>query len=165
MPSLARIIAGHNSKVLRGGGATPQGPNCNCRGKPCPMEGRRCCDPGVIYQATVAEDNGSSETYLGLSEPSWKLRFNNHTASFKHRHKRTETMLSKHVWKLKDEGKEFEFEKWKILARGKAYSPSSNCCRLCLKEKYFLMFKPEQGTLNKRNEFYSHCRHMASWLV
>ena len=102
---------------------------------------------------------------MGLAETQWKLRFNNHTASFRHRHKRSETMLSKHIWKLKDEGKGFEFEKWKILARGKAYSPSSNCCRLCLKEKFFLMHKPEQGTLNKRKEFYSHCRHIASWIV
>ena len=145
-------------------GTLPAGPACNCRGKPCPMEGRRCTDSEVIYQATVTGDDGSEECYLGHTATQWKLRFNNHTASFKHRSKKGASMLSKHVWKLKDQGTTFSI-KWKILARGKAFSPSSGRCRLCLKEKYFLMHRPELGTLNKRDEFYNSCRHKTGLLV
>ena len=32
-------------------------------------------------------------------------------------------------------------------------------CRLCNTEKYLVMFKPEDATINKGTEFYSTCRH------
>ena len=128
------------------------------------MEGRRCRESSAVYQATVSADDGSEETYVGISESQWKLRYNNHTQSFRHASKKTASMLSRYIWKLKDKKINYRI-KWKILAKAKAFSPSSRCCRLCLKEKYFLMHKPELGTLNKRDEFYNHCRHMTNKLV
>ena len=193
MPSLGKIIAGHNRKVLYpplsgtsgggnegggagrgdGGGASAGGTGgaaaaalkCNCRKKPCPMEGERCREKEVVYQAKVTSENGTTETYLGLSATEWKLRYNNHTASFKHRNQRTKTCLSKHIWELKDAGVGYTMGKWKIVAKGRPFSPSSNCCRLCLKEKYLIMHKPELGTLNKRQEFFNSCRHKTSLLL
>ena len=41
---------------------------------------------------------------------------------------------------------------WKILARAKGYNPITGVCRLCLKECYFLLFKTETASLNKRGE-------------
>ena len=192
MPSLGKIIAGHNRKVLAAapggaggggdegggggggggsghgaggaGGAVPAAPKCNCRRKPCPMEGERCRESEVVYQTTVTGEDTSVESYCGLSATEWKLRYANHTASFKHPSKRSETTLSKHVWKLKDDKIGYSIG-WKILAKGRPYSPSSDCCRLCLKEKYFLMHKPELGTLNKRQEFFYSCRHKTSLLL
>ena len=38
-------------------------------------------------------------------------------------------------------------------------------CRLCLKEKFFIMFAPATASLNKRNEVYNSCRHRASKLL
>ena len=58
MPNLGKLVAGHNTKVT-----TPTTnywePNCNCRGKNavCMMEGSRCMDEGVVYQAEVTADN------------------------------------------------------------------------------------------------------------
>ena len=128
------------------------------------MEGERCRESEVVYQATVTGEDTSVESYCGLSATEWKLRYANHTASFKHPSKRSETTLSKHVWKLKDDKIGYNIG-WKILAKGRPYSPSSDCCRLCLKEKYFLMHKPELGTLNKRQEFFYSCRHKTSLLL
>ena len=164
MPSLRRIIAGHNRQVLREAEPAAEAPPCNCRVQPCIMEGRRCRESSAVYQATVSADDGSEETYVGISESQWKLRYNNHTQSFRHASKKTASMLSRYIWKLKDKKINYRI-KWKILAKAKAFSPSSRCCRLCLKEKYFLMHKPELGTLNKRDEFYNHCRHMTNKLV
>ena len=52
-----------------------------------------------------------------------------------------------------------------ILARASSYNPSSGMCRLCLKEKYWIMFAPATASLNKRNEIFNSCRHRASKLL
>ena len=54
---------------------------------------------------------------------------------------------------------------WRIIARSKAYNPTNDQCRLCNKEKYFIMFSPEGASLNARSEFYSSCRHKAKHLM
>ena len=72
--------------------------------------------------------------------------------------------LSAHVWELKDKGHTYTIT-WQILARASSYNPSSGMCRLCLKEKFFIMFAPATASLNKRNEVYNSCRHRASKLL
>ena len=74
------------------------------------------------------------------------------------------TRLSDHVWKLMDKGSPFTIT-WQILSRASSFNPSSGLCRLCLKEKFFIMFKPATATLNKRNEIYASCRHRTSKLL
>ena len=37
-------------------------------------------------------------------------------------------------------------------------NPSTNSCRLCLVEKFTIMFKPELASLNQRDEFFTHWR-------
>ena len=32
-------------------------------------------------------------------------------------------------------------------------------CRLCKREKYYILFEPDGATLNKRSELYNTCRH------
>ena len=172
MPSLSKIIAGHNTKVMANNGEDlpvqrPFNSNCNCRGGTvkCPMEDARCKDASVMYQATLIEEGKPDETYVGVSYPSWKLRYNNHTASFRHRAKRIESSLAGHIWKLKDEGREDFTLKWRTLARVPSYNPSTNSCRLCLTEKYTILFKPELSSLNQHDEFFSHCRHKLAKLL
>ena len=46
---------------------------------------------------------------------------------------------------------------WKILRKSKPYGNKSKKCQLCLLEKFFIIFKPELGSLNKRNELASSC--------
>ena len=68
----------------------------------------------VVYQATVTtENNTPDQTYVGLTENSFKTRFTNYNASFNHPIKKLNTELSKHIW-LKDAKINFHIT-WKIL--------------------------------------------------
>ena len=99
---------------------------CNCR-KPaeCPMDGN-CLKESVIYQATVTtDDNNPPQTYVGLTENSFKTRYSNHKTSFSNSNKRFSTELSKHIWHLKDNESKFKVT-WKILKQAAPYNPASN---------------------------------------
>ena len=70
MPNLGKIVAGHNARV-----ASPtinlREKNCNCRGKNtiCMMEGARCMDKEVVYQAEVTAPSKPSMKYVGVCAP------------------------------------------------------------------------------------------------
>lgn len=136
-----------------------QNKKCNCRKKDtCPLNGN-CLQSTVIYQAKVTrKDNNTHETYVGLTENDFKTRHRNHKSSFRNTSSRNSTELSKYIWQLKDRNIDFSTT-WRILARAKPYSSVSKKCNLCLLEKFFIICKPELGTLNKRNELVSSCRH------
>ena len=155
-----QIIDGHNKTILKKESQPPQDQAekaCNCRNKnECPLEGA-CLTKEIIYQATVVSDN-STETYIGATSTEFKTRWRNHQVSFKSEKRKNDTELSKHLWKLKSERKNFAM-KWKILAKAKAYTNITKRCNLCLTEKYFIITKPHLATLNKRNELISTCRH------
>ena len=166
MPNMKEIIASQNKSITRK--TDPIAPikdTCNCRNDSiCPLEGK-CQTAGVIYQATVTrEDNNKEETYIGLTEKDFKTRFRVHTCTFRDRNKRNSTALSQYIWSLKDKNIVHEI-KWKIVARSKAYSTSTKKCNLCLKEKYFIICKPQMSSLNNRNELASECRHRKKHLL
>ena len=133
--------------------------NCNCRQKnACPLNGN-CLQTSVIYQASVTrKDNNKTETYIGLTENEFKVRYRNHHATFRHNKERNSTELSKYIWYLKDSNIEHSIS-WKILSSNQPYNSSSKRCNLCLKEKFFIICRPDLSTLNKRNELVSSCRH------
>ncbi len=166
MPNLKNIISQHNkSAEKQNEPPQPQQPNCNCR-RPneCPLD-NQCLTHGIVYEATVTrEDNNKKETYIGLTADQFKTRYNNHRSSFRHEPQRTDTSLSKYIWKLKDKQIKFNI-RWKIVARSKAYSPGSRSCNLCLREKYYIICKPEMSTLNNRNELATECRHKTKNLL
>lgn len=165
MTNTKQIIANHNKEILRKAEPDPPTKTCNCRQPDnCPLDGK-CLTPKVIYQATVKrEDNQHEETYVGLTENSFKLRYNNHTCSFVNNSKRTATTLSRHVWKLKDQNIPHSIT-WRIIDKANSYSPSSKKCNLCTKEKYFIICKQEMATLNSRSELASVCRHRKKHLL
>ena len=102
---------------------------CNCRKKEeCPLD-RECLVSEVVYQATVATQD-AREIYIGLTANQFKERYRNQQTSFKHVKRRNETELSKHLWKLKDENKEFTVA-WKIIAKAKPYTNLTKRCHLC----------------------------------
>ena len=81
MPNVKNVIDGHNKKIRdeskKNKEQESQEKTCNCR-KPadCPLNGQ-CLTKSVIYQATVTtEDDGSKETYIGLTKNVFKERFN-----------------------------------------------------------------------------------------
>jgi len=59
---------------------------------------------------------------------------------------------------LKDRDRAFNIE-WKLIDRGTPYNPVTRKCRLCLKEKFTIIYKRENATINKRSELFSSCRH------
>ena len=168
--NMAQVITRHNKQVSSQSKqpAAPAKSECNCQKAhlPCIMGGT-CVAGNVIYQGAVTRhDTGKTDFYTGLSEPSWKLRWGNHKQNFKtdSRANRTATCLSKHIWMLKDKGVGYSI-KFKQLAKAKSFNPITKVCRLCLTEKYFLMFKPEGATINSRSEFFSACRHKSKLLL
>ena len=74
------------------------------------------------------------------------------------------TELSNHTRELKDNGMDFRID-WTIWDRAQPFNPTSKKCRLCLIEKYHLMFSKECATLNRRTEFYAACRHKTKKLI
>ena len=89
---------------------------------------------------------------------TFKKRFNAHNSDFRHSKNRKKTMLSKYVWHLKDNNIPYELS-WSILGKAKSFNPVTGVCRLCLLEKYFIMFNSKDATLNSRDELYNPCRH------
>ena len=151
MPNLAQKIDRHNKSTLRKTNAVlPKA--CNCRQPAhCPLESN-CLRSAVICQATVAtEDSRPAETYVGLTENSFKTRYSNHKSSFRDPNKRLSTELSKHIWHLKDAKIGFSLT-WKILKQVAPFNPASNRCNSCLWEKYFIICRADLASLNKRNE-------------
>ena len=164
MPNLKQKIDGHNKSTLRKTNAVPP-KACNCRQPAhCPLDGN-CLKSAVIYQATVAtEDNRPAETYVGLTENSFKTRYSNHKSSFRDPNKRLSTELSKHIWHLKDAKIGFSLT-WKILKQAAPFNPASNRCNFCLWEKYFIICRADLASLNKRNELVTSCWHPRKFLL
>ena len=156
MPNMNQVLSKHNAKV-RNKQAPKPNPGCNCRGGPpkCPVGGS-CLTPGVVYQATV-DAGGNSKTYTGLTARKFKERYYEHKQDMRDE-KRAGTGLSNHIRKLKTSNTPFEI-KWKILAKCPPFNPVTRQCRLCLQEKYFIIFQPEGSTLNDRSEIFATCRH------
>merc|ERR1711954_553467 len=135
----------------------PEERKCNCRDEPCPVGGT-CLTPDVIYQATVRRvDNGHTENYIGLSGGPFKERFRVHKGNIRNRNE-DGTKLSNYIWDLKRQNLEYEL-KWKYIAKASSYKPSAGKCNLCIKEVFFIMFKPQEATLNSRSEFFNPCPH------
>ena len=119
----------------------------------------------MVYGATVTDEStGDKETYTGLTEGRFKTRFNSHAGNFRNRNQQHKTTLSTHVWKLKDMGRPYRVT-WTILARARGFNTSTGVCRLCLVEKFFIMFHRETASLNSRREIYSSCRHRRGKLL
>ena len=69
-----------------------------------------------------------------------------------------------HVWDLKDANIPFN-TKWSILAKASSFNPITGKCRLCLKEVYYILFKPETASLNSRIEAFGYCQHKKQWAL
>ena len=99
---------------------------------------------------------------MGLTDSTFKIRFNGHSNSFRHLKNRHETTLSNHIWDLKLKNIDFQVS-WKIISKARSYSPTNKICNLCNREVYFIIYKSNMATLNKKNELMSHCRHRAKF--
>ena len=165
LPNMGAQVAKHNSKVLRGP-TNRDPPSCNCQKSKvskCPLPGA-CNSNGVIYQATVTNSMGDEEHYLGLAK-NFKKRYSKHKASLKTNKRKGSTTLSTYYWHEKDAGRDPDVM-WKIIENNiPAFNPVTKTCRLCLREKFNIVLKPESATLNSRQEIYGSCRHKYSKLI
>ena len=168
MSNTKQIIDNHNKRILHWSyssytkdnkDGTRTNKTCNCRQKNnCPLNDN-CLQSSVVYQATVTRnDNNTSETYIGLTETEFKTRHRIHTASFRHANHKNSTELSKQIWTLRNDNIEYSIS-WCVLTSSSPYNSSSKTCKLCPKEKFLIICRPDLSSLNKRNELVSSCRH------
>ena len=87
------------------------------------------------------------ESYIGLTEGTFKARYNNHKTTFTNVEKRNSIALSKYIWSLKDKNIGFNI-KWSIIQRSVAYTNGSSRCNLRNLVKYYIICHPELATLN-----------------
>ena len=164
MPNMAQAVSGHNKKLLKEENQTDGG--CNCQGGPlsCPVGGK-CLTSNVIYEATVTQRiTGLKETYTGVTSRKFKDRLYEHRTDMNRVKARDNTRLSAHIWELKDSGIDFDV-KWRIKDRATPYNPSTRSCRICLKEKFHILYNREGASLNKRSEIFNTCLHRKQKLL
>ena len=164
MPNMSSLVSSHNTKLLSDD--THQAvQGCNCQGGPanCPLTTPECGKDNVIYVSSITSPDGA-EHYTGLTGGTFKKRWYKHTSDFRNIKERNSTRLSSHIWNLKEQGKPFSIE-WDIMDRAPTHNPISQKCRLCLKEIFYIMFRPESATLNHRNELFNTCRHRTQKLL
>ena len=132
---------------------------CNCREKTrCPLK-NKSLTTSIIYEANVISDSENREKkYIGLTEGTFKKRFYGHQLSFKDRKYLKSSKHSKHIWKFKDQGRNYRIS-WKIKNKATPYINGTKRCDLCLSEKLCILKADKAGLLNKRSELNPKCRH------
>ena len=143
----------------------PEKRKCSCpKTKECPLD-KKCLSDEIIYQATVMEPEAEPKTYIGLCSTDFKARLGVHKDSFKNPQKlNIQTSLSRHIQQLETKNIE-PVVTWKLIDRGRTFSPITNVCQLCTREAYYILFHPDSASLNSRSELYSACRHKKSKLL
>ena len=110
LPNVTRQIKGNNRKVLHPE-KIMQLKGCSCANGPdnCIVEGGHCLTDNVVYlaQLNYEQDHpitGLKESvrkdYFGLTSNQFKIRHSSHKSSLKLPAYKTQTRLSRHVWKL-----------------------------------------------------------------
>ena len=148
MPNIRQQISRHNQCVKKAE-EVPTQPGCNCRNSEnCPMDGQ-CQVDHLVYGATVIDSSANKNTYTGLTRGTFKKRCDFNSEKYQH-----STTISTHIWDLKSAGQDYQIS-WKVIDRGTEYNPTTRKCRLCLKEKYHILFNCTCTSLNSRSEMLS----------
>ena len=164
MPDIKSSITSHNAKLLNHSETALGIKKCNCRNKGnCPLDGN-CLTKEVVYKATITNTSKPTTHYIGMTERPFKVREREHEYSFKDVKKKMASKLATYMWKEKDLGGERSEIRWSIIDHAPAYRNGSRQCRLCLTEKYNIIFQPFEK-INKRNEIVSKCRHENKFLL
>ena len=100
--------------------------------------------------------------YVGITSTPWKDRLGVHKQGINHREYAKGSELTKHVWELKDAGKNFSIS-WKILehVRGRLIGGE---CKLCVAEKLHIVTHPKRDMLlNSHSDI--RCVHRTSQML
>ena len=123
-----------------------------------------CLDKHLIYQCTVkSSPDDEGVNYIGLTENTFKTRWNQHKHTFRYESKANSTELSKYVWKLQSKNI-VPLLSWKVIDHAKPYKNGGKSCNLCMTEKYHIITSKDK-IINKRTELISTCRHMSKFLL
>ena len=141
---------------------SPEKTNNYCNNPRCSLQGK-CTEKNVIYKATVKQTNGKTNTYIVNTSTELKSRLAVHQHSFKYSEK-NQTSLSQFIHDLKKQKLEHELT-WEMIDKGKPFSPVTNKCDLCTKEKFHILFQSNPEQLNQRIKIFSHCMHKRSSLI
>ena len=79
----------------------------------------KCLHECIVYQANLVTNNECKE-YFEIAEGEFKLRYNNHIMSFRHKKCVNDTELLKYLWKLKEENIDYNLQ-WSIKAYASPY--------------------------------------------
>jgi hypothetical protein len=92
----------------------PTSDNCNCNNpSECPIK-KNSTSKNIIYKARVTSpDDGVIKEYIGMTATTFKERYGNHKKSFKLRRSKNDTELSKYIWGLKSNNRDYTL-KWSI---------------------------------------------------
>ena len=126
MENMETIISKHNKKITNTNTATISEKTCNGRKKDqCPLD-NNCLSPSIIYNAKVTTNEDTfGNNYIGLTEGTFKQRFTQHKLSLRNRKYANSTELSKHIWDLKDNNKDYNIE-WSIITSPDHTATSQN---------------------------------------
>ena len=137
MDNIKSAITKHNARVTRNN--QPQNTtadSCNCTTKnTCPL-GNQCMTRNIVYRATVTTGNAdNTRHYIGMTASTFKERYRNHIKSFNHKRYSNDTELSKHIWQLKNNNRDFNLT-WSIAKRAISYTGGSKRCNLVWKKNF-----------------------------
>ena len=122
----------------------------------------------VVYRAQITRrDTGAVEYYTGLTGGTFKKRWQQHLTDIRKYDPEDGShgkRMSKYVGKLEASNIPYDIS-WSIILRAPTYSPITKSCRLCLLEKYFIMFDSAGAILNVKSEFFSTCLHKQKLLL
>ena len=119
----------------------------------------------IVYKAEVETNHDTNElstkVNFRISETGFTTKYNNHTMSFRNQTLESDSKLSKFLWRLKDQNKEFHI-KWSIFKK----SSRSKLCSLSLLKKLATSnFKEKERLLNKWLDLMSKYRHESKYIL
>ena len=178
MKNMGQILSSHNSRILRGetNHSSPFIPKCNCqisKKDKCPIPGQCHIDENgpvesVIYHAKITRnDNSKTEFYTGMTGGPFKERWYGHSQAIRNYDPEDNCYgkrMSVYVGDLHLNGVPTTID-WSIVCRAPTYSNVSGNCRLCLLEKYYIMYESDRATLNVKSEFFASCPHKKKLLL
>ena len=94
-PNIKSIINTHNRKILYSSPTIGRRTRNYINMPQCSLD-QKCLSNNILYQAKVTplDQNPETKIYCGICETTFKLPYPNHSESFKHRNRKSDTELS-----------------------------------------------------------------------
>ena len=133
---------------------------CNCTDKSKCLLNNKCLSNDVFYKVNITStsEDYRNKIYYDISETKFMSRYANHRKSVKNRNYKTDTELSKEIWKLKEQSKNADIQ-WEILEIYQSFNTSTKRCTLCLNEKLAIAIHKED------TKIISKCRHSIKYIL